>query len=420
MSEAPAAQQLVDWSISAVRKETKKGGKYMSKAICARWALQALSLLALSPMAPIVARAEILAALNYESKAGEPNRREGIAIIDVDPASPTFNTIVKDAPLPADFVAHHIYYNKDATKAYVTSLGHSELYVYDLARFPDAKTIVSIPDCKVGEDLAFSADRKRWYLSCMGSSNIIVGDAETDMPIGAIAAADQKSPFIKYPHGVTLNDDLDRLLVTSTVNPKDMSDAGETVTIIEASTQKVLSTHKLSEKPSPSGEAPVEIAFLPGRQPQTAYITNMFGGAIWTTTWRSETMDFAFQRVFDFGGTGQSVLLEMDFNEKGDRLYVTTAKPGAFNIFDIADPYRPKLLASIPTAGGAHHFVFSPDDRYVFVQNSLLNLPEMNDGAVTVIDLKQNKVVAEADVLKKAGLAPNCIIMMPKWRRSSE
>ncbi len=36
---------------------------------------------------PSVPRAEILAMLNYESKPQQTIRREGIAIIDVDPAS---------------------------------------------------------------------------------------------------------------------------------------------------------------------------------------------------------------------------------------------------------------------------------------------------------------------------------------------
>lgn len=364
------------------------------------------------------AHAELLALLNYESKVGQPNRREGIAVIDVDPTSPNFNKIIKDTPLPADYVAHHIYYNADLTKAYVTSLGHSELYVYDMASFPDKKTIVLVTDCKVGEDVTFSEDKKRWFLSCMGSSNIIVGDAQLDKPIGTIGPkGETDDKFIKYPHGVTINDDIDRIFVTSTVNPNDFKEAGETVTIIEASTQKILSTHKLSTKPSPSGEAPVEVAFIPGKKPAMAFIDNMYGGALWTATWKPDAKNFEFQRVFDFAGTGQGVPLEMGFNEKADRLYITTAKPGALNILDIENVYQPKLLATIPTAGGAHHFVFSPDNRYAIVQNSFVNLPEMDDGSVSVIDLEKNKVVATVDVLKKAGLTPNCIIAMPSWHR---
>ncbi|WP_210250207.1 hypothetical protein, partial [Microvirga aerophila] len=57
------------------------------------------------------ARAEILAMANYESKPPEAlkafkhpvagqTRQEGIAIIDVNPASPNYKKIVETVPLP--------------------------------------------------------------------------------------------------------------------------------------------------------------------------------------------------------------------------------------------------------------------------------------------------------------------------------
>jgi DNA-binding beta-propeller fold protein YncE len=376
---------------------------------------------ALGAAAP--AKAEMLAALNYESKAGVTPRREGIAIIDVDPDSPGFNKIVKDAPLPADFVAHHIYFNKDQTRAYVTSLGRSAIAVYDMEKLPEAAQIVPVPDCKVGEDMVFSDDRKRWFLTCMGSSNVIVGDAATNKTLDVIAGQEPKEgeaarPFIKHPHGLTLNEALDLLVVTSTVDPANFKDAGETITFIQASTGKLVATHKVSNKPSPAGEAPVETAFIPKHAPQTAYVTNMLGGTLWTAAWRESEKTFALAQALDFADIGQGMPLEMEFSPNGDRLFVTTAKPGALNIFDIANPAAPKLIASVPTAAGAHHFVFSPDRKYAFVQNSLLNLPDLSDGSVTVVDLARNAVVGKIDVLQKAGLNPNCIIMMPKWRQA--
>jgi DNA-binding beta-propeller fold protein YncE len=382
----------------------------MSRQIISRAALVALSALFTAP-----AQCEILAMLNYESKPTEQVRKEGIAVIDIDPASPNFNKIMKDIPLPADMVAHHIFYNPEVTKAYVTSLGRSELRIFDLKTFPDTMAVVDVPDCKVGEDIVFSEDRKTWYLSCMGSSNVVVGDAQTDKVSGVIAAADGGGPFIKTPHGIALNDDLDRIMVTSTMRP-DFTEPGETVTVIEASTRKVLSTHKVSNKPSPSGAAPVEIAFLPRAESQMAYITNFMDGTLWTATWWPQSKTFTFQEAYDFAAVKQGAPLEMVFNDAADRLYVTTAKPGHLDIFDISgDRFHPKLIKSIPAAAGAHHIVFSPDRRYAFVQNSLLNLPDMSDGSVTVIDLEKNEAVAQIDVLKKAGYNPNCIIMLPKW-----
>jgi hypothetical protein len=72
--------------------------------------------------APGLANSEILAMMNYETKPADSlkalnltsprERREGIAIIDVDPESPAFGKILMDIPLPPDLVAHHIFYDR--------------------------------------------------------------------------------------------------------------------------------------------------------------------------------------------------------------------------------------------------------------------------------------------------------------------
>lgn len=363
------------------------------------------------------AQSEILAMLNYESKPKISPRREGITIVDVDPQSPNFKKIVADIPLPPDLVAHHIFYNKNASKAYVTALGSIPLQVMDMRKFPYRLKAVEARDCKVGEDIVFSGDNKTWYLTCMGSSNVIVGDAQTDKPIKTISApaAASKTVFISYPHGIGLADDIDRMIVTSTVNPANLGDPGETVTVIEASSGKVLSTHKLSDKPSPSGVAPVEAVFLPGSDPARAYISVMFGGTLWSATWNNASKDFTFDQVYDFNPLNQGVVLEVTYNAKHGRMFVTTAKPGYLNIFDISQPAQPRLIKAIPTAGGAHHVVLSPDERYAFVQNSFLNLPGMDDGSISVIDLEKLEKVATINTLKDMGFNPNCIILLPDW-----
>jgi DNA-binding beta-propeller fold protein YncE len=368
-------------------------------------------------LSPLAAQAQILAMANYESKPGQTPRREGIAIIDVDPASKSFGKILNDIPLPDDLVAHHIFYNKDLSKAYITSLGNGALHVMDMTHVPYKPKKIDMPDCKVAEDVVFSKDNKTWFMTCMGSSNVIVGDAETDKQIKVIAAND-KDAFVLYPHGITINDDIDRIMITSTVSP-DLKVAGETVTVIEATSGKVLSSHKLSDKPSPSGVSPVEAVFLPGTHPPMAYINTMFGGEVWTATWNAADKNFDFKPVFDFNSVKQGVPLEIYFNDEGDRMYITTANPGYFNIFDITDKQKPSLIKAIPTAGGAHHVVITPDEHYAVVQNSFLNLPDMSDGSITVVDLEKLEVKATIDTFKKQGLNPNCIIMMPKWHHDT-
>jgi len=369
--------------------------------------------LVLTMLPATLVRAEILALLNYESKPEQKPRKEGLAVIDVDPTSPTFGKMLMDIPLPPDLVTHHIYYNRDMSKAYITALGKSVLHVMDLKRFPYRLKAVDVPDCKVLEDVVLSEDNRTWYLTCMGSDNIIIGDAKADKPLKTVAAAAPAAAFISQPHGITIHNGIDRVLITSTVRPSDMGNPGETITVLEASSGKVLSTHKVSSKPSPSGSAPVEVMFSHHANPPVAHITNMLEGSLWLAAWNPPTKAFGFRQVDDYTTRGHGFPLEMLYNRRGDRLYVTTAKPGHVTVYDNTDPQHPKFLKAIAAAPGAHHLVLSPDERYLFVQNSLLNLPDMSDGSITVIDVAKGEPIASVNTLKDQGWNPNCIVLLP-------
>ena len=59
--------------------------------------------------------------------------------------------------------------------------------------------------------------------------------------------------------------------------------------------------------------------------------------------------------------------------------------------------------------------MFSPDEKYAFVQNNFLNLPDMDDASITVIDLQKMAKTTSIDTFKDLGLKPHDILMMPKW-----
>lgn len=362
------------------------------------------------------AYSEILAMVNYETRPDQAFRKEGIAIIDVDPKSGNYGKIVADIPLPADLVNHHIFYNHDSSKAYITALSSGRLLVMDMKRFPFRMKTIKVPGCVVGEDIVFSADHKTWYLTCMGSNNIIVGDAVEDKPIKILSAGGKV--FIKYPHGIAVHWGIDRMLVTTAVRASDLGDAGDTVTEIQASSGKVLAVHKVTAK-SAKGKAPVEVLFLPGSNPPKAYITNMFGGTLSLASWSPAKKTFSMKQVYDFSSHKVGVPLEIYFNEKGDRLYLTTANPGAFHIMDIKNPAKPKMLKTIKAAAGAHHVAFDKGGKYAFVQNNLLGLKGMRDGSITVIDLKKEKRIGSIDTFKNRGLLPNMIVLLPEWNREA-
>src|SRR5947207_9052693 len=166
-------------------------------------------------LAPSIGFAQIHAMVNYETKSPESMkvlknpvspgaRKEGIAVIDVDPQSKTYQKIVQDLPLPGDLVAHHIFYNRDQSKAYITALGKSELRVIDMKQMPLQMKVIAVPDCAIGEDIVFSEDNRSWYLSCMGSQAMIVGDAVADKPVKTVKLG------LPYPHGIAIHNGIDR------------------------------------------------------------------------------------------------------------------------------------------------------------------------------------------------------------------
>ena len=365
------------------------------------------------------ASAEILAMMNYESKTPEQikelglsvpmERREGIAIVDVDPESANFGKILVDIPLDPAGMSHHIFYDRTMTKAYLTSLAQPALQVMDMTKFPPRLRTIEVPNCSMAEDVIFDADNQFWYLTCMNSANVWQGRVSDDAITGEI-----KLPGT-YPHGLGIDTGIDRIVVTSTIKA-DLTDPDEVVSIVRASTLEPLGTIKLSTKPSPSGEAPVEIVLAPGDGPPVFLVTNMFGGSIWALSWNEASQDFDASMAFDFNALKVGVPLEIYFNDASDRMYVTTANPGNFHIFDIsAGVLEPELLKTITTAGGAHHVGFTRDGKYAFVQNSFLNLPGMSDGSVTVVDLVKSEAIASMDTLKEAGLNPNLIVLLPEW-----
>jgi DNA-binding beta-propeller fold protein YncE len=365
------------------------------------------------------ASAEILAMLNYESKSadslkslkltGPSERREGIAIIDVDPGSENFGKILVDIPMPPDQVVHHIFYDRSMTKAYITSLASPSLQVMDLERFPYRIVTLPVEGCSMAEDVIFDEANERWFLTCMNSANVFVGSVATDEIIAEINLPGT------YPHGLAVNGASNRIIVTSTVSG-DLKTADEVVSIVDATTYEVLGSKRLSLKPEGSGEAPVEVLFVPGSSPPVAYVTNMFGNTLWTMTWNEGKQDFETAQVFDFASVEAGVALEMYFNEAVDRLYVTTGSPGHLHIFDLSSGVgSPSLITSIPAGMGAHHVGITKDEKFAFVQNALLDLPGLNDGAVTVVDLEKQEVIGSMDTLKNMGMNPNCIVLLPDW-----
>ncbi len=349
----------------------------------------------------------LLAVVDYTND--NPQGADGVALIDLNPYSKSFGKITQKVDIGPSVSPHHLYYNRDGSTLYTTALGGERLYQIHLAGNKISEvTPIDTGTCQVGEDLYFTEDGSKYYLTCMGSHEVVVFDAATNKILQTIRTdASGSDAFIKYPHGIAVNEKIDRMMVTSTVSP-DLKDAGMGVTLIEPSTGKVLKNYTMSKDGKP-GTAPVELFFLPDQT--VAYATVMNESSLWMVGgWNESEKQFGMVHlVDDLASRGQGVPLEMYIGPE-EKLYVSFGVPGGVNVYDIADPMAPKLLKTLPAGAGAHHLVFHHD--YMFVQNNLLNLPKLNAGTISVVNWKTGKLEATVDSFVRQGLKPASVVLL--------
>jgi len=342
----------------------------------------------------------IPALINYRT-IDEKREKDGLAIIDLNPHSKSFGNILQDVPVGKDVLLHHPFYNSDKTKIYNTSLMGDRLYnvkIHDSKIFDVSP--INTGSCIVGEDMIFSQDGKKFYLTCMGSNNVLVFDANTDELIDEIFSSQEDSEaYTKYPHGISSNEKIDRMIVTQTVSPA-LDDPQSSVTVIEFSTGKVLSNIKL-EKTEGTPSAPVEVLFNPNFS--LAYVSGMLDGTIWVLIWDEETQSFVPKLVDDGTQRDHSWPLDLNIGPNGN-LFVSFAIPGVVNEYSLENPEEPELIRTMPAMPGAHHTLFSENGKYMFVQNNLLNLDGLNSGTITVVDLTSGNLIATIDDTLRQGM----------------
>ncbi len=344
----------------------------------------------------------ITALINYRALDEELKQKDGLAVIDLNPNSETFGDILQDAPVGEGVLMHHPFYNSDRSKLYNTSLAGEGLYqinIHDNNIFDI--TPIDTGSCVVGEDMIFSKDGTKFYLTCMGSDNVMVFDAKTDQLIGEISSNQEQNPdaYIKYPHGLSSDEKINRMIVTQTISPA-LDDPQSSVSIVELSTGNVLSTIELAKNPD-TPSAPVEVMFHPDES--IAYVTGMLDGTIWALIWDEQTESFEPKLVDDGTLREHSWPLDLSMGPKGN-LFVSFAVPGVVNEYSLQNPEQPELIRTLPAQPGAHHVLFSTDGQYMFVQNNLLNLDGLNSGTISIVDLNSGSLVATIDDLVDQGM----------------
>jgi DNA-binding beta-propeller fold protein YncE len=356
---------------------------------------------------------------------------DGVALIDLDPDSPDFGKIIQQVEMGQGVLPHHLYFNRDQSKLYNTTLGGERLYEVglqkDAAGFPTITKItpIDVGDNYVGEDMYFTQDGSRFYMTFMAGKgadrdgSIGVFDAKTNellevihAPEAADPASDQ--PFILYPHGISANEELGLLMVTSTQHPEEKG-AGNTVTTIDLQTNQPIKTQLVADSKEDIS-VPVEVMMLRDGLPPFALASTTLGGDIWIAAYNASAKSFDdFVKVIDGEKEGLGVALEfyIHTSHAGQKeLYVSFGVPGVINVYALdALPQLP-LKRTLPAGAGAHHMTFFETRlgrEVVVIQNNLLNIEGLNAGTLMVVDIHTGETLKTLDMKSDYGLMPESI-----------
>ena len=369
-----------------------------------------------------------LAFVDYRHLNGGP---DGIALMDLDPESPDFGKILQQVEMGPGVLPHHLYFNRDQSKLYNTALGGERLYEVGLERdangFPTITEVtpIDVGDNFVGEDIYFTEDGSRFYMTFMGGAGgerdgtVGVFDAKTDQLIEVISAPEptepgSDTPFILYPHGISANEELGLLMVTSS-QPPTGADYGNTVTTIDMKTNRPIKTQLVADGPD-DRSLPVEVMLLRDGLPPYALASTTIGGDVWIAPYDEESNTFGdFVKVVDGEQEGLGVALEFYIHTSHagrKELYISFGAPGVINVYSLDFLPELRLKRTLPAGPGAHHMSFfetRSGREVVVVQNNLLNIEGLNAGTLMVVDIHTGEVLNTLDMKATYGLLPESI-----------
>lgn len=358
--------------------------------------------------------------------------KDGVALIDLNPESATFGQILQKTEIGDGVLPHHLYFDSEERRLYTTALGGANLYELILDRGRDGvPTITRVVPIDtggnlVGEDMYFTRDNSRYYVTFMGGQgnekggSVGVFDARTNRLIETIQApvpegSASGKPFIMHPHGISANEAIGKLMVTSTNDPVAVRTVGNTVTEIDLATNQVVKTHLVAEGPDDLS-LPVEVLLLRDDLPPFALVTTVNGGDIWVAPYDKSAGSFgAFVKQVDGSDQGLGVALEFYIHRDhhGEKeLYVSFGVPGVINVYSLnALPALP-LKRTLRAAPGTHHMAFfqtASGRELVVAQNNLLNLDNLNAGSLMVLDSHTGEVLGVVAMAAQHGLMPESI-----------
>jgi methanethiol oxidase len=297
-----------------------------------------------------------------------------IAVVDVDPASATYGSIVATAPAGSSNEAHHFGYTADANRIFAGGMFSNRLFRYDVGADARAlrlsRTIDLTPTGYSGPHTAYAVPGGILVTmmgGTAGSGAILELNEDGDVVRTMPAPTHDGRPVNLYD--ITVHPATNRMLTTGLAHdahlmhgPPAPEQVGNQVVVWDWARREVTQIATID-----AGAAVLRPLRRDGAT--GGFVNALFGNSIWY--WDEDGSGaLRFERVVQL--PDGSLPADMRVSPDDRFLFVSLWAGGRVQQFDISDPRRPRLVgeAEVPQPNMMR---LSPDGARLYVTNSLLS-----------------------------------------------
>lgn len=315
---------------------------------------------------------------------GVGNGNDSLVTVDVNPKSKRYGQIIHRAPVPGRHEAHHAGFTDDRRYLWAGGLDDSFIFVFDVASDPakpklvkTIKSFVKDTGGLVGPH-TFYALPGRMLITALSNANDSSGRT-------GLAEYSNEGRFIRtiwmpkeapYGYDVRVNINLNRMLTSSFTGKKNfmrplgelikdaeaMKEFGDTVVVWDFHARKPL---QVLQVPG----APLELRWALQPNHYYAFTATALGHQL-VLIHQQEDETWAAKSVADLGDT---LPVDISIAPDDSKLYVASFMDGRLRVYDIANPFEPKLIEQVKVGEMANMVSESWDGTRLYVTNSLLS-----------------------------------------------
>lgn len=315
---------------------------------------------------------------------GVADGNDSLVTVDVNPKSKRYGQIIHRVPVPGRHEAHHAGFTDDRRYLWAGGLDDSYIFIFDVASDPakpklikTIKSFVKDTGGLVGPH-TFYALPGRMLITALSNANDSSGRT-------GLAEYSNEGRFIRtiwmpkeapYGYDVRVNINLNRMLTSSFTGKKNyMRPLGELIKDSEAmkgfgDTVVVWDFH---------ARKPLQVLQVPGAPLELRWALQPNHYYAFTATALAHQLVLIHQQEDDtwvaksVADLGDTLPVDISIAPDDSKLYVASFMDGRLRVYDISNPFEPKLIEQVKVGEMANMVSESWDGTRLYVTNSLLS-----------------------------------------------